>query len=124
MVREAERRLLVDQAVAGGAVDPDRAAVDDAGAGLPGRLEHCEGAARVALLRLDRLLGDDADVGVGGEVDDRLAVLHRCGERLAVEEIADHRVHGARLVVRGRLQVVDPRLVPGVGELVDDVGSR
>ena len=121
VVGQAERGVLVDQAVAGGAVDPDRASVDDAGAGLAGGLEHGECAAGVALLRLDRLLGHDADVGVGGEVDDSLAVLHRGAERIVVEEIADHGVDRSRLVVRGGLQVIDPRLVAGVGELVDYV---
>ena len=69
------------------------------------------------------MLGDDPDVGVGGEVHDRLAVLHRPAERVVVEEVTDHGVDLVGRVMRRVTQVVDPRLDPCIGELVHDVGA-
>ena len=80
-------------------------------------------AAGVALLGGHRLLRDDADVGVGGEVDDRVAVLHRRLQRLDVQQIADHGLDGAGLVMGRVLKVVVQRLVAGVGQLVDHVAA-
>src|SRR5512143_2020467 len=121
MIGEPERRVLVDQAVPGAPVDPDRASVDDARAGGASGLEHRQRATRIDLLGVHGLLRDDADVRVGRQVDDRLAVLHRDAERLLVEEVADDGVYRSGLVMRGLPQVVDPRLVPSGGELVDYV---
>src|SRR5262249_38342096 len=123
VVRQADRRLLVDHAVAGVSVYPDRAPVDDPGACGPGRLEDGDGPPGIALLGGDRLLRDHAHAGVGRQVHDRIAVLHRSPEGVAVEQVTDGGVHRPGLVVRRGPQVVDARLEAGHGELVHHMGT-
>jgi hypothetical protein len=69
-------------------------------------------------VRLDERvgLGDRAiDVGLGGEVHDRVAALHRRRDRVGV---LDARVHEAVAGAAG--DVGEVLLPPGVGELVED----
>ena len=122
VARQAERRILVDQAFAAVAVHPDRARIHHAPhpAGARG-LQDIQRPARVRRLGRARLPGDPVDIRGGGEVDDGVAAFHRAGERPEVREVADHRVDGARRVVGRRAQIEDARLDPGVPQRIDDM---
>ena len=121
VVGQLDGVVLVDRA-RGVAVDPDRARVDDARDARAARgLQHVERAPRVDRLGLGRTQRDIVDVGRGGQVDDGVAAAHRLAQGLAIEQVAQHGVDLAGLVVRGRAHVEDARLDPGREQAVDDV---
>ena len=117
-----EPRLLVHDVLRAVAIDPDRAAVDDApDARVARSLEHGRGGARVAALGPDRVGLDVADVGHRGEMDDGDTALHGTLERRGIRRVADHGRDAALLVMRGLAQVEDVRLVAAAGQDVHDV---
>ena len=106
-----QARVLVDDLLGAVAVDPDRAAVDDAlDACVPRSLEHGRGRARVAALGADRIGLDVADVGHCREVDHRNGALHRALD-LGSEEIV-------REVEHGEIGLVAARGVVGAADTV------
>ena len=121
MVGQLDGVLLVDGA-GGAAVDPDRARVDDARDARAARgLEDVERAARVDRLGLGGAQRDVVHIGGGGQVDDGVAALHRRLQGVAVEEVPDHGVDLAGLVVLGLAHVEDARRHARRQEAVDDV---
>ena len=110
VARRRDRRFLVDLLLGAVAVDPGGRAVDDAAdLGPAGGLEHVEGAAGVDLLGQHRVGEDVADVGDGGEVDDRVAVAHRQVEVGRVGDAAGEGLDLERRVVGRGAEVEDPR---------------
>jgi hypothetical protein len=124
VARGRDRRFLVDLGLDAVAVDPGGGAVDDAvDLGAGGRLEHVESAAGIDLLGQDRVGEDVADVGHGGEVDDRVAVAHRQVEVGRVGDRAGEGLDLERRVVRRGAEVEDARGHPAVEQAIDHVGA-
>ena len=71
-----------------------------ADAGVAGGLEQDEGAEDVGLDELAGGLDRAVDVGLGGEVDDRVAAVERRRDRVAVGDVGDDQLEA--LVVEAR----------------------
>ncbi len=125
VLRQAERRVLVDDGRAGRvAVHPDRAREDEAAAAVVAHgLEQRLRAADVHEVGAGRLAGDEVDVGDRGEMQEGVAALDRGAHVLVDAEVAQHEVDVARRSVGRRHQVEDAGLVPVGLEPVDDVGA-
>ena len=122
MARVGEARVLVDGRLGAVAVDPDRAAVDDAlDSGVARGLEDRRGGAGVGALGADRVGLHVADVRHGRQVDDGLAAGHGFLESAGVGGVAEDGFDHPVPVVPRAAEVEDARLVALTGQDVDDV---
>ena len=108
-----DRRALGERALVDRAVDLVGGDLEVADAGGARRFEQHVGPVDVGLDELSRGLDRAVDVGLGGEVDDRLAALDRGLDRLGVGDVGDDQLEPLGV------EPLEVLLAPGVGELVE-----